>query len=319
MMCMNNDCLLDLEYQLFAFVMVRLTLSNAAEVLLPRLMYYLKSCKASSHFKNQRHYNKLEMAEMSSAEKQSKKDGFNSFAEFDETLISHGYTCLFAIASPWVCAFTLIWVIAEQWLDVKALAETRQRPLPVQVPNNEPWDSAIEMYGWLAAGTNISLLVFASNQFDGNSSVQKMFLWVYLFHLIVFFKIVVVWLLPEMPRSVESYHMKQEQMAHRCLENIKVESEVDFRLMGQQRKMVHTVYDQDQNDLDAEEEEPKFHFSESSKAFTAGVSQNVPCCIIIAFLATAVLAVLTFIHLRLLCENCGPSSASAASTAMSTP
>jgi hypothetical protein len=301
MLCIQNDCLVDLEFQLGAFVIVRVTLSNAAEYISPRLLAFCRgfSEKRKTYLHNLSHYDKLEMAEMSSAEKQAKKESYESFSEFDDTLIAHGYASLFAVASPWVCAATLVWVLVESWLDVKGIAETRRRPLPIKVPNNEPWDTAIEIYGWLAAFTNISLLVFASKQYAGNSMVQRSFLWVYLFHLVVFFKILVVALFPETPRSVETMRLKQEQMVHRCLENIKLEPEQDFSMARHQRTVNPTVYEQDTQDIDADDPEPQLQLRASWQALARGVCDSVPVIIILLFLAAVGLGIATVVLIRI--------------------
>lgn len=300
MKCMQNDCLVDLEYQLAAFVLVRLTLSNAAEFAFPRVLACLRACSENrkAYIHNLRNYSKLEMADMSSAEKQAKKESYESFSDFDDTLIAHGYASLFAVASPWVCAATMFWAIFETIIDVKGLAESRKRPLPVKVPNNEPWDSAFEVYGWLAAATNITLLVFASHQYAGNSVPQKMFLWVYLFHIVFFFKLLVQVMLPVMPRSVETMRLKQDAMAHRCLENIKLEPEQDFTMMRHQRTVNPTIFEQDHHDVDADESPPHLAIMRNLEGFAKGAVDSMPVLIILLLAASSILGIVTAVLIR---------------------
>lgn len=300
MECIQNDCLVDLEYQLAAFVLVRITLSNAAEYLFPRLVATLRACseKRKAYIHNMSNYSKLEMADMSAAEKQAKKEPYNSFDEFDDTLLAHGYATLFAASAPWVCAATLLWVMVEQVIDVKGLCEARRRPMPVQVANNQPWDTAFEMYGIIAAATNISLLVFASKQYIGNSIAERFFLWVYLAHIVLFFKMLVTVLLPEMPRSVETMRMKQEQQAHRCLENIHLEPEQDFSMTRQQKSAGTKVYEQDHHDIDAEDADPSLQMKRSAEGFTTGVFDSMPLLVVLLFLASGTLGIVTAILIR---------------------
>jgi len=302
MECMDNDCFVEVDSQLGAFVLVRLTLSNAAEYAFPRLISCIKACSQSgkAYINNLRSYSKLEMADMSSAEQQSKKAPYESFAEFDETLISHGYASLFASSAPWVFAATTFWVLLECIIDVKGLTESRRRALPVKVQNNEPWTTALEIYGFMGCFTNITLLVFASTQYVGNSFPQRLFLWVYLMHIIYFFRLLVVNLLPEMPRSVEVMRLKQDIASQRALENIESKPEQDFSMMRHQRTVNPICHEMDHHDLDAEETEPKLHLKHSLEGFTYGLFEGLPCLVFFLLMGTFVFAIATAIMLRVL-------------------
>merc|ERR1719401_2473476 len=97
--------MLDMQGQLFCFVVVRLTLSNLTEYFAPKILICCRGLaeKRKAIFHNMSSYQKLDIADMSSAEMESKKEEYASFSEFDEVLISHGYASLFAVTSPWVC------------------------------------------------------------------------------------------------------------------------------------------------------------------------------------------------------------------------
>lgn len=306
MECMQNDCLVELDFQLGVFVAVRLTLSNAAEFAFPRLIAcfraFAQDRKAYIH--NMRNYSKLEMADMSSAEQQSKKEAYESFSEFDETLISHGYASLFAVSSPWVCAATLIWVMLESIIDVKGMTESRRRPLPVRVQNNEPWNTALELYGFMAAFTNITLLVFASHQYSGNSGPQRLFLWVYLLHVIFFFRLFVVYLFPATPRSVDTMRQKQEIASHRCLENIEIKPEQDFSMARHQRTVKMPCQEADNHDEDADHAEPKLEVKHSVKAFCEGITDTgfAGSMVVFLLMGTFCVAVATAIWIRVMGE-----------------
>jgi hypothetical protein len=301
MMCWRGDCMLDLQGQLFAFVVVRLTISNAMEFLFPKVMYFCRGFaeKRKAIFHNLGSYQKLEIADMSSSEMQSKKEVYKSFSEFDEVLISHGYASLFAVTSPWVCLATLLWVIVESMIDVRGLCDSRQRPLPQRVRNNEPWDTAFEIYGFLAAVTNISLLVYGSHQFSGNTDVEKLFLWLFLLHLVLFFKILTGWILPEMPRSVEMLKLKQDQKAHMALSNIKIEPALDFTMTRHQRTVNPPVRDQDFHDHDAEDPEPNFSLTKSRQAVTAGVRETNLKITVLLFTVAVIVGVTTWVAVLL--------------------
>merc|ERR1712048_1226922 len=101
----------------------------------PRVMilyrsWYFEGRSISSFLFGQGAFGRIELADMSTAEKQSKKDKYETFEDFDEALITHGYATLFAVAAPWVSVATLFGVFLEIWIDKRSLTGTKQRPLP---------------------------------------------------------------------------------------------------------------------------------------------------------------------------------------------
>jgi len=206
---------------------------NTVEFMKPKMKMFYKEFKdETKHWLHNifNPSNRLEQADMSPAELQSKREPYDPFLDFDETLITHGYATLFAVSSPWVCTATLLWIMVETVLDVKNLTESTQRPLPLAMRTNEPWDTAFDVYGVLAAITNIVLLVFASKQYESWTFTEKLMLFFMIFHFILLAKLAIKQIFPEVPRSVALLNLKQANMVHRCLENIKVEPQQDFSL-----------------------------------------------------------------------------------------
>merc|ERR1712032_182863 len=193
--------------------------------------------------------------------------------DFDETLVTHGYATLMVVTSPWVLVAVLLWVVFEIVLDSKGLTESRKRPLPVRRRNNEPWDTAFEIYGVLAVFTNVILLVFASRQFEEWVLSDKLMLFIYLGHAILLSRLFFRAIFPEVPRSVTTLHLKQEAMVHRCLENIKVESQQDFSMFRDQAHEHIEVFEQDVYDND--DVEPAFSFKGSAHTLSGGMVQNL--------------------------------------------
>merc|ERR1719487_2844548 len=110
MRCIRGDCLLDLQSQLGIFVLLRIIVAFTYEYMRPRLGYMYRTwiIEGRSLMHAIAKGSHLELADMSKAEKQSRDDKFESFGEFDQVLITHGYATLFAVSSPWVCAATLL-------------------------------------------------------------------------------------------------------------------------------------------------------------------------------------------------------------------
>jgi len=276
MNCLHGDCFVDLQAQLAIFVFFRLTLSNLVEHLYPKFALWYRSCYNDQSFLttffhgNQR----LELADLSKAEQESKRMPYDKGADFSEILITHGYSTLFAVTAPWVCAANLVGVLLEIYVDMTSLVENRQRPVPVRARDNEPWTTAFDIYGVLSASTNIVLLIFASNQYESWTFTEKLTLFVYLEHVIFLLRFMLRLIFPEVPRSVELLHAKQEMMVHRALENIKVEQDQDFsmfrdRTASSQFEVFEHDYLEDPNEV-----EPTLELGESMKTMVRGVQET---------------------------------------------
>jgi len=277
MECWKDDCILDLQWQLGIFVMFRLTISNGVEYLTPKVAMWWRSQSGWLNFIP--HSQSLELADMSAAEQQAKKDQYNEFSTFDDALLSHGFTSFFAVASPWVCAASLVGCWIDMALDMKSLLDNRQRPIPTRARSNEPWSTAYDMYGVMAASTNIFLLIFASTEYEGWNFTEKLVLFIYLEHMILIARLVLKLIFPQVPRNVELLQLKQEHMAHRCLENIKVEQNQDFSMFRDRRGSNIQVFDQDIMDdiMDREDDakELEFDFSKSMEVLVQGVREEI--------------------------------------------
>jgi len=139
----QNDCLKDLGWQLAIFIVIRLTLQNAIELGAPYFIMAYRNFVEGRRFQMQAGLfsNALTvMADMSSAEKQAKKEDYDLYEDMDEILILYGYSTLFVVAAPWVPMLCLISVIIECFLDQKKLILLYRRPIPAPAASNEPWD-----------------------------------------------------------------------------------------------------------------------------------------------------------------------------------
>eukprot|EP00437_Effrenium_voratum_P005085 CAMPEP_0181431576 /NCGR_PEP_ID=MMETSP1110-20121109/18319_1 /TAXON_ID=174948 /ORGANISM="Symbiodinium sp., Strain CCMP421" /LENGTH=741 /DNA_ID=CAMNT_0023554945 /DNA_START=262 /DNA_END=2487 /DNA_ORIENTATION=- len=275
MECLRDQCLLDMQAQLGIFVLFRLLVSNVFEHYYPKVRLWFRSCyydnmSCSSYL----HGQTLELAEMSATEQQAKKEKHRNFQQFDEMLLTHGFATLFAVVSPWVCTATLLAVLVEIWVDMKSLLENRQRPFPARARNNEPWGTAFDAYGVLAALTNVLTLIFTSTQYSGWTATEKLILFVFLEHVIFGAKLFVTMVFPQVPHTVEVLSLKQDSMVHRCLEGIKVESHMDFSLFRETRVQEDVqVFGYDL--LETEEADMTLSLQQSGKSMYQGVIDEV--------------------------------------------
>lgn len=281
MVCMRNDCFLDLQGQLGMFTVLRILIQFAWDYIQPKAVELYQIVVVDKQASNLLAFlsgkSGVEMAQLSKPEKQAKYHKFDPFEEFDQVLATHGYSTLFAVSSPWVCAATLGACLIGGWLDMKKLLETKQRPVPLRVKNIEPWDTAFEVYGILAAFTNLFLLIFTSKQLFQLSYAEKLCLFTFLEHWVVLSRIIIVNnIFPALPRTVEALKMKQENMVHRCLENIKVEPVWDFSsfrdTQGEAIEIFEMDYMEESSGMDLQE--PALNLTESGASIYNGVMEQ---------------------------------------------
>lgn len=273
--CINNDCLIDVDSQLAVFVIFRLVFQNMMGMLTPlvnSLKYKFDAWIQGSSCWRLVGATKIELADMSNAEKEGKRETYTSFTDFDETLITHGYATLFVVACPWVCFATLVATIIEMWVDMNKIIKLKQRPLPRKARSAEPWGTAFEIYGIVAAFTNFGLLIFASEQYASWSTTEKLVYWTFLEHLVFMARVLINRLFPEVPHSVTLLQLKQAQLTHRLLENIKVEPAQDYSLFRDNGAASYEVFGHDYlEDEDADNDEPSWDIFDSGQAMFRGL------------------------------------------------
>eukprot|EP00927_Polykrikos_kofoidii_P030554 TRINITY_DN26286_c0_g1_i1.p1 TRINITY_DN26286_c0_g1~~TRINITY_DN26286_c0_g1_i1.p1 ORF type:complete len:745 (-),score=124.68 TRINITY_DN26286_c0_g1_i1:354-2588(-) len=274
MKCAYDDCFLDLQGQLAVFVIFRMIVQNSRELLLPRVRAFFRHGTERSILTV---LGKVEAADLSSTEKQAKQETFSSFAEFDEVLITHGYVTFFAVTSPWVCVASLSGTLLEIYITMRSITETKRRPMPFRRKDTEPWSTAFNIYGFLAALTNGLLLIFGSTQFDSWTLTEKLVLFVFLEHVIFISVVFVRTLFPAKPKSVELMQLKQATIVHRCLENIKVEDGHDLTVFNVNADHDFEVFEHDAIDDDREEfGEPVFSLKKDGRSLYHGIMQVMP-------------------------------------------
>merc|ERR1719387_2701184 len=166
MRCRNNDCLVDLGSQLFCFMIVRIFISNLVEALWPKIVSCYLEMQENQQMKELAEGSKLVMyAGMTSMEMQAKKEIANSYNEMEETLFHYGYCILFVAAAPWMPLVVLFAFVVETTLDKTKFYKLYQRPWPILVGSNEPWDTAFDIMSILGMLTNIAIVVFATDAF----------------------------------------------------------------------------------------------------------------------------------------------------------
>jgi hypothetical protein len=219
MECVGGDCLNDLGSQLAVFMVMRLTVQNLVELLMPYALMWYRNLLEGRTFHTSLFTNPLTvMPDLSTAERQSKKEEYDLYADMDETLILYGYATLFVVACPWVPFLALVMNVLECFLDQKKLILLYRRPFPQPAANNEPWDTAFDIFGMLAMLTNTAIVIFAAHEFDETwTHKHKIILFLLIEHVLIFARLAVNFALPSIPTDVRLLMMQQRLVLHKHL------------------------------------------------------------------------------------------------------
>lgn len=247
----ENDCLRDLGWQLAIFVIVRLILQNSLEIGTPYFIMMYRRITEGRQFQTGLFTNPMTvMPDMSSAEKQSKKEEYDLYQDMDEVLILYGYGTLFIVACPWVPMLCLLSCIFECFLDQKKLVFLYRRPMPQPAANNEPWDTAFDVFGLLAMMTNTAVIIFSGHSFDHWTHAQKMMLFLGVEVGTIVLRILVGVVLPAIPRRVKLLQLQQRETVHRHLNLGGEEDDHETRASAMRTTVTPApyVFDRDQDD-----------------------------------------------------------------------
>eukprot|EP00929_Paragymnodinium_shiwhaense_P010239 TRINITY_DN1147_c0_g2_i1.p1 TRINITY_DN1147_c0_g2~~TRINITY_DN1147_c0_g2_i1.p1 ORF type:complete len:733 (-),score=206.42 TRINITY_DN1147_c0_g2_i1:354-2552(-) len=249
MECVNNDCMNDLGSQLAIFMIMRLTLQNFVELGLPYLTTWWANFQEGRTFHTSMFTNPLTvMPDLSAAEKQAKKEDYDLYEDIDEILILYGYTTLFVVACPWVPLLAVVSILLEVFLDQKKLVMLYRRPFPMPAANNEPWDTAFDVFGILAMLTNVAVIVFASHAFDHWSHAHKIALFLAVEHGLIALRLLVNVFFPQLPHDVRLLHMQQQVVIHKHMDLGGEEDDHDTRASAMRTTLAQAPYIHDQDE-----------------------------------------------------------------------
>jgi anoctamin-10/anoctamin-7 len=249
----QNDCLRDLGWQLAIFVIVRLILQNSLEIGTPYFIMWYRRVKEGRQFQTGLFTNPATvMPDLSSAEKQSKKEVYDLYEDMDEILILYGYGTLFIVACPWVPMLCLLSCIAECFLDQKKLLLLYRRPFPQPSANNEPWDTAFDIFGLIAMLSNTAVIVFSGHSFDHWTHAEKIVLFLAVEFGTILCRILIGVILPSTPRRVRLLQLQQREIVHKHLTLGGEEDDHETRASAMRTAVTPSpyVFDRDQDDDD---------------------------------------------------------------------
>merc|ERR1719284_1194913 len=112
------------------------------------------------------------------------------------------------------------------------------------------------LYGVIAAFTNVFILIFAADhaEFAQMTITEKLTLFLFIEKFILLCNVFLRLLFPETPRSVSLLQLKQANVVHRALENIKVEPSQDYSIFRENIKAEFDIFEHDYMEEDDMEE-----------------------------------------------------------------
>uniref|UniRef100_A0A0G4HKY0 Anoctamin dimerisation domain-containing protein n=1 Tax=Chromera velia CCMP2878 TaxID=1169474 RepID=A0A0G4HKY0_9ALVE len=246
MQCINDDCLLDLSYQLTAFIIYRLFIQNLIEWAWPKIAMQLRM--TTEYLKSGAGSDGNLLQDAAQAERQAKMDTATTFADFDENWIQFGYVALFSISVPWLPIVALIANIVEVILDKGKLLYSVQRPFPEAVRDIGGWNPAFELLGFIAMLVNIALAVFDTDVFGGLEGMSKLTWFFVLEHGVLVVRLLAWFILPSPAPHIRNLMLKHRHTVH---ENVHCVTDDDDEMRSaalQSLDYQPVIYDNDEDD-----------------------------------------------------------------------
>jgi anoctamin-10/anoctamin-7 len=163
--CMGNDCMVDMSCQLCMFYFVKLLFGNFVEWVWPVLITAYESWREHSDLRRLSAAGR-QIQDMTSTERQAKKNKFDMFEQMDEIVGLYGLTVLFWTACPWAPFAMLGSNMIECWGDAQKMLRSCKRPFPTRAKDNEPWDTVFTLVTHIAVITNIATVVFTDDHIN---------------------------------------------------------------------------------------------------------------------------------------------------------
>jgi hypothetical protein len=208
-------------------MIVRIFISNLVEALYPKVVSFYRDCVEDDKMRELAENSAIFMyAGMSSMEIQAKREVPNSYNEMEETLFHYGYCILFVSAAPWMPLVVLFAFLVETSLDKAKFYKLYQRPMPILVGSNEPWDTAFDVMSILGMLTNIAIVVFATDAFATYSMTEKLTWFFVIENMMIAVRLLVSTLFPARPAYVESMVLKHRVIAQKHLDCVETTLDV---------------------------------------------------------------------------------------------
>lgn len=138
----------------------------------------------------------------------------DTFGDFDELMVTYGYTSLFVLAFPIAPLLAMISFFLEMKIDCWKLSTMCRRPQPRPSESIGVWYTVLEILNIVSIFTNLVMILFVSNVGstywpDDN---QRFIVFILLEHCLLAFKFLLSYLIPDQTPDTQLRRKRQEHI-----------------------------------------------------------------------------------------------------------
>jgi len=137
----------------------------------------------------------------------------STFDDWDEIVIQYGYIVLFVVAFPIAPLLALINNWFENKVDSKKLIAYYRRPLPKGAADIGMWFSILNVVSWVAVITNVGIIVFETEQFEGYRLSTQWLIFVFSEHGILLAKAAIDFFVPDSSLETRTHLQRQAYLS----------------------------------------------------------------------------------------------------------
>jgi len=138
-----------------------------------------------------------------------------TFADYDELIIQFGFVVLFVVVFPAAPFFALANNLVEFRLDASKILGLTRRPHPKGAYDMGTWFYMLDLLSWVMVISNTGLIVFSSYNFSSRlMPEQRWITFVVVEHILIGIKLVLQFIVPDVPLDVEERIARQEVIRH---------------------------------------------------------------------------------------------------------
>ncbi|OMJ92465.1 hypothetical protein SteCoe_4807 [Stentor coeruleus] len=196
--CNDDNCIDELTLQI-ATIFITNMLLNFVEIFVPMIMTKIDVWREKRESEEKFGIEQ----ELSEEEKQAKLCNYDTpLSDYMEVVISYGYVIIFGASFPLTAALFLVLIIVEIRVDAWKLCTLTRRPFPDTADSIGVWFYIIQIMSVVGAITNIGIIIFTTDVLEIEESTYKWLVFMMFEHAILFFKVSVSLLIPDVPDQI---------------------------------------------------------------------------------------------------------------------
>lgn len=129
---------------------------------------------------------------MSNVEEEAKLGDYDTpLADVMEIMITFGYVILFSASFPLLPMLAVIVIAFELRVDAWKLCYLTKRPYPEESKGIGLWYDILQVMSFLGVMTNVAIVIFTTNVFDGLDNGEKWLMFVVIEHVMIALKLLI--------------------------------------------------------------------------------------------------------------------------------